>query len=112
MLGCPFLEGSEDPSLASGGLMLPTLTMVIMSVATSFPSVILGQPQLGGTLGLPPNKVVPSWAIKAAWKPMPQKSHSPLGKEKDFLQDLKILEIHPYLLQYLCESKFLGTTFG
>jgi hypothetical protein len=48
-------------------------------------------------LAFPFDKVVPSWAIKVARKPMPQKSHSPLGKEKDFIEDLKILEIHPYL---------------
>ncbi len=43
---------------------------------------------------------------------MLQKSNDPLGKEKDFLQDLKILEIHPFLPQYSCESEFLGTIFG
>jgi hypothetical protein len=96
-LGCPFLEGLKDPSSASNGLTSPTLTMVISNVVTSFPSIMLGQPQLGDTLGFPPwptptwrytwlppprpPKVVPSWAIKATWKLMPQKSHSPLGKE-------------------------------
>jgi len=57
----------------------------------------LANPILAIHLAFPFDKVVPSWAIKVARKPMPQKSHSPLGKEKDFIEDLKILEIHPYL---------------
>lgn len=72
----------------------------------------LANPNLEVHLAFPPDKVVPSWAIKVAWKLMPQKSHSPLGKEKNFLQELKILEIHPYLLRYSCELEFLGTIFG
>jgi hypothetical protein len=49
-------------------------------------------------LASPPKKVVPSWASKATWKLVLKKNHNPLGKEKDFIWDLKILKIHPYLL--------------
>jgi hypothetical protein len=44
----------------------------------------------------PLDRVIPSWANKATWKPVLEKGHSLIGKEKSFLWDLKILEIHPY----------------
>jgi hypothetical protein len=53
----------------------------------------------------PLDRVVPSWANKATWKLVSKKNHSLPRKEKNFLWDLKILEIHPYLPQYLCVNR-------
>ncbi len=55
------------------------------------------QPHPSVATNLPLNKAILSWASKAAWKHVLEKNHSPLGKENNFLWDLEILKIHPYL---------------
>jgi len=99
-LGYPLLEGLEDPSPTFGGPPPLASTMVIMSVATLYLGIIPSQPHPSVATGLPLDRVVPSWASKAGWKPMPKRSHSPLGKENNFPWDSKILEIYPYFHQY------------
>jgi len=54
LLGCPLLEGPKGLPLVFGGLPLLALTMVVTSVATLSPNVMLDQPHPNGTLGLPP----------------------------------------------------------
>jgi hypothetical protein len=98
-LGCPLLEGPENPSFASSRPPPPTLTIAITGGAT-FAGIIFGQPHPSVATGLPLDTVVPSWASKVAWKPVWKKCHSIPGKEEDFLWGSKILEIHPYFPWY------------
>ncbi len=51
--GCPLLEGLENSSSTSGGPLAPVPTMVIMGIATLSYGIILGQPHLRDTIGLP-----------------------------------------------------------
>jgi hypothetical protein len=47
------LEGLENSSSTSGGPLAPVPTMVIMGIATLSYGIILGQPHLRDTIGLP-----------------------------------------------------------
>jgi len=49
-LGCPLLEGLEDLSLAFGGPLLPTLTMVVTGVTM----LSFGQPHPNVATNPPP----------------------------------------------------------
>jgi len=99
-LGCPVLEGPKNPSPTSSGLLLRFQPWLLRAWPHYLMASYLANPTLAVHLAFPLKKVVPSWASKATWKPMLQKSHSLLGKENDFLWDLKLLEIHPYFPRY------------
>jgi hypothetical protein len=56
------------------------------------------------------DRAIPSWASKAVWKLVSQKSHCPLGKEILFFvgfENLGNLPLSPLILE--CELEFLDT---